>query len=169
MKLVGKLFVVMCMLVSTSTFSQTLKIGNINTGDLLKLMPDVKSAQDQLEKYSKDLQSQSDLLVNEYQSKLESYQNLSDNMSDAVKKDKETELVQLEGRIKKFQEEAQSEVSKKQDELLAPIMKKVKDAIAEVAKEKGYDYILDTSVPTVLYSNETFDITSIVKKKLGLN
>jgi outer membrane protein len=169
MKAIKSFFILLFILFNSVTYSQNLKIGHINTSDLLKLMPEVKTAQDEIEKYNKELQGQSDLLVNEYQGKLESYQNLSASMSETVKKDKETELVQLEGRIKKFQDEAQGEITKKQEELLQPIMKKVKDAIGEVAKEKGYDYVLDTAAGIVLFFNESNDVTSFVKKKLGLN
>jgi outer membrane protein len=169
MKALKVFFIFLFISFISNTYSQNLKIGHINTSDLLKLMPEVKTAQDDIEKYQKELQGQSDLLINEYQGKLESYQNLSANMSETVKKDKETELVQLEGRIKKFQDEAQGEISKKQEELLEPIMKKVKAVIGEVAKEKGIDYVLDTAAGIVLYFNDTYDITSFVKKKLGLN
>jgi Skp family chaperone for outer membrane proteins len=37
-----------------------------------------------------------------------------------------------------------------------------------VAKEKGYDYILDTGLGMVLYASDSEDILPLVKKKLGL-
>lgn len=145
-----------------------LKIGHINTSDVLKKMPVVDSAQAKLQKFTQQLQNQSETLVNEYQTKLENYQSQSSNMAETVKKDKEIELQQLESRIKKFQEEAQKEVESKQKELLEPIMNNLQDIIKQVAKEKGYDYILDTSSGVVLYFKDSDDISEFVKKKLNI-
>jgi outer membrane protein len=168
MKIIRTFVILAIALVGLQANAQNLKIGHINSSDILKLMPEVKAAQAELEKFSKELQNQSDLLVNEYQKKTDEYQSLPPTTSDVLKKDKETEIVQLEQRIKKFQEDAQGEVSKKQSELLEPIMKKLQDVIKEIAKEKGYDYILDTSPGNVLYQNEAFDIGPLVKKKLNI-
>jgi outer membrane protein len=168
MKIIRTFAIIVIAFLGLQTSAQNLKIGYINTSEILKLMPEVKTAQAELEKYSKELQNQSDLLIGEYQKKTEEYQGLPASTSDILKKDKETEIVQLEQRIKKFQEDAQGEVSKKQSELLEPIMKKLQDVIKEVAKEKGYDYILDTSTGSVIYQNEAYDISSFVKKKLNI-
>ena len=168
MKLIKSILILVIVIIGSQVNSQNLKIGHINSSDILKLMPEVKAAQAELEKFSKELQTQSDILVSEYQKKTDEYQSFPPSTSEILKKDKETEIVQLEQRIKKFQEDAQSEVSKKQSELLEPIMKKLQDVIKEVAKEKGYDYILDTSPGNVLYQNEAFDIGPLVKKKLNI-
>jgi outer membrane protein len=168
MKMIRTFAILAIAFLGFQTSAQNLKIGYINTSEILKLMPEVKTAQAELEKYSKELQNQSDLLIGEYQKKTEEYQGLPANTSDILKKDKETEIVQLEQRIKKFQEEAQGEVSKKQSELLEPIMKKLQEVIKEVAKEKNYDYILDTSTGSVIFQNEAYDISAFVKKKLNI-
>lgn len=168
MKSIRTIVILLVAFLGMQANAQNLKIGHINSSDILKLMPEVKAAQGELEKFSKELQNQSDLLVGEYQKKTEEYQSLPTTTSDVLKKDKETEIGQLEQRIKKFQEDAQGEVSKKQAELLEPIMKKLQDAIKEVAKEKTYDYILDTSNGSVIFQNEAFDIAPIVKKKLNI-
>lgn len=144
------------------------KIGHINTADLLKKLPAVDTAQAKLQRFAQQLQNQSEALINEYQTKLEYYQAHVNEMTETVKKDKELELQQLENRIKKFQEDAQDEVEKKQKELLGPIMDNVQGLIKDVAKERGYDYILDTSSGVVLYFKDSDDISSFVEKKLGL-
>jgi len=168
MKIIRTIAILVIAFFAFQVNGQNLKIGHINSSEILKLMPEVKTAQGDLEKFSKELQNQSDILIAEYQKKTDEYQGLPANTSDVLKKDKETEIVQLEQRIKKFQEDAQGEVSKKQSELLEPIMKKLQDVIKEVAKEKGYDYILDTSTGSVIFQNEAYDISSFVKKKLNI-
>ena len=63
---------------------------------------------------------------------------------------------------------AQESLAKKENEILKPIIDKAKKAINDVAKEKGYDYILDTGLGMVLYASDSEDILPLVKKKLGL-
>ena len=45
---------------------------------------------------------------------------------------------------------------------------KIKNAIEEVAREGGYTYILDEAAGTILYGDPTNNVTSLVKKRLGL-
>jgi outer membrane protein len=156
-------------LFSLSSYGQGSKIGHINSAELLKLHPKVKEAQELLEKYSQELEAQVKTLLDEYQNKLETYQEKNQDMTASVRKDKERELMQLEERIKRFQEEAQQELQEKERELVKPILDHVYEIIGQVAKEKGFDYILDTSAAAVLYNNDMNDISAEVKAKLGLN
>jgi outer membrane protein len=59
-------------------------------------------------------------------------------------------------------------MQKKKEELYSPIIKKAEDAINQIAKEKSYSYIFDTSVGAVLFAQDSDDILPIVKTKLGL-
>lgn len=169
MKTYKNVLLIFLTILSIQSFGQS-KVGHLNTADILQLLPEVKQAQSQLEKHSEQLENQVQILLNEYQTKVESYQKAKD-ISDVVRKDKETEIIQLEERIKKFQESAQMELSTKEKELIQPIIEKINKAVEDVAKEKGFDYILDTSKVkgVVLFANEKADITIYVKSKLGLN
>jgi outer membrane protein len=104
----------------------------------------------------------------EYQGKVSEYQNQQALMAEAVKQTKVKEITDLETRIQQFQQSAQEELQKKEAEVLQPIIDKAKKAIDDVAKEKGYDYILDTGLGVVLYSNTGDNILPLVKKKLSL-
>lgn len=148
---------------------QTLKIGHLNSAKLLELMPEVQSAKEELKKIQKDYEAQLDILITEYRTKLENYQSNLNTMTPILKKDKETEIIQLEDRIKAFQEEASKDLENKEQELMKPILEKLQNIISEVAKENKYDYILDSSGGTVLYSKDNDDISPLVKKKLGIN
>lgn len=151
-----------------NSFSQTLKIGHLNSAKILEIMPEVQKAKDDLKKIQKDYESQLDVLITEYRTKLENYQSNINTMTAVVKKDKETEIMQLEDRIKAFQEEAAKDLDAKEQELMKPILDKLQNVISEVAKENKYDYVLDTAGGTVLYSKDSDDLTALVKKKLGI-
>ena len=52
---------------------------------------------------------------------------------------------------------------------MSPIIEKSKTAIIEVAKEKGYDYVVDTSEGSgIIYSSSKDDIMAAVKEKLAI-
>ena len=71
--------------------------------------------------------------------------------------------------FQQFQEQGQTDIQKKKEDLYSPILKKAQDAINGIAKEGGYTYIFDSSLGTLLYTQDGNDIMPIVKKKLGLS
>jgi len=104
----------------------------------------------------------------ELQKKYNEYTEKQSQMSDLIRQTKEQEIRDLGSRIEAYQQNAQAQLQEKEKELLQPIIDRAKQAIADVAKENGYTYIFDTSVGALLYQQDSDDIFSLVKKKLGL-
>ncbi|MBK8846940.1 MAG: OmpH family outer membrane protein [Bacteroidetes bacterium] len=152
----------------TTVQAQTIKLGHINSNQLLSAMPETKKADSVLTKFGQSLQSQLEMMTNEYQSKAKDLDEKQASMIEAVRDAKIKELNDLETRIREFQQSAQDNASKKKEEIYAPIIKAAEDAIKSVAKEKGYTYIFDSGVGVLLYSNESDDILPMVKEKLKL-
>ena len=148
--------------------AQTLKFGHIDSGALIQMMPQTKTADSTLKKYGESLDSQLKGMTAEYQSKLQNYQMKADSLPDAIKTTKEKELTDLGQRIQDFQQTAQESIQKKKEEIYGPILKKAEDAIKELAKEKSYSYIFDTSLGSVIYAQEGDNIMAMVKAKLGI-
>jgi len=164
------LIIVLILFVSfTMAGQQTkLKIGHLNTNDLMQVMPGVDSAGQALNDYAQNLQKQLETMVSEFQTKYDEYLTNEAQYVDAVKQIKQKELVDLQTRIQDFQNDAQDLLAKKEQELMQPFIDKAKKAIDDVAKEKGYTYILDTSTGSVLYWEGGDDIMMFVKEKLGI-
>ena len=153
---------------SSAVFSQNLKFGHIDSGALIQFMPQTKQADSTLRKYGESLDSQLKGMTAEYQSKLQKYQSAADSMPDAIRTTKEKELNDLGNRIQDFQQTAQESIQKKKEDLYGPILKKAEDAIKDIAKEKGYAYIFDTSLGSVIYAQESDDLMAQVKTRLGI-
>jgi len=142
-------------LLTISTFAQ--KLGHIGDYEV------------ELQDYAKGLESQLASMQTLYQSSLQDYQNNESSWDDLTKQDKEQEIQDLQQRIATFQQSAQDSYQRKQGELLQPILKKLQNAIDEVAEDGKYIYIFDDSAGgTLLYANDSEDISKLVKKKLGL-
>ncbi len=164
------LFLVSGLLISNILFAQTtLKIVYINSAVLLQSMPEREKADTVLSKYAKSFQDQIDMMMKEYQTKGQHYQANEKTMTDAMKEVKMKEIQDLQNRIESTQQSAQEKVQQKKQDVYSPIIEKVNKAIKAVAEEKKYDYIFDmASGGTIVFGKEEYDITPIVKAKLGI-
>lgn len=164
-KFLGAFFIILSMMVFGQ---QKIKIGHINSNDLMEVMPGRDSAEKVLNDYAKNLQDQLNAMLTEFQTKYQDYLDNSEKYLEPVKKAKEKELIDLQSRIEEFRNQSQELLSKKEQELLQPLIDKAKKAIEAVAKEKGYTYIFDTSIGVLLYYQDSDDILPFVKEKLGI-
>ncbi len=148
-----------------------MKIGYADVDYILGQMPESKQVEADLQATNTQYQNQLQSKVQEYQQKLQAYQQGAATMLDAVRQDKEAELVRLEQSIQEFQQSAQSSLQKKTAELMEPLTTKVGNMIEAVAKEQGYTHILNGQVggiDVVLFADEKYDISDAVLKKMGI-
>lgn len=148
--------------------AQTLKIGHINSQELLSLMPEVKKADADLKVYAKSFEDQLETMSKEYQKKMGDYQASEKTMTDAVKEVKQKEITDLGARIESTQKSAEEKVVTKKQELFKPILDKAEKAIKDVAKEKALDYVFDVSTGSVLVTRDADNMLPAVKAKLGI-
>src|SRR5882762_4851352 len=114
--------------------SPSQKIGHADWDYIFAQMPEAKQIENELNTHRTQLDNQLKAKYSEYQAKVNAYQGLPATTPDAIKKDKETELQQLQESIQKFQTHAQTSLQKKQTDLMAPVFAKVAKAIEAVAK-----------------------------------
>ena len=146
-----------------------LKIGYINSQELLSAMPESDSAQKKIESLAKEHESALDEMTVEFNKKYEAYNKNMSTFSELVKASKEAELQDLQNRIQTFQQTAQEDLQKKRAELFKPVQDKALKAVSQVAEENGFTYILDSGTGAVVFESSTAqDILPLVKKKLGL-
>lgn len=147
-----------------------IKLAHVNSTELMKMMPGVDTAQKVIQDFAKELEDELSTMRAEFEKKYADFQANQATMSQSLQQVRMKELQDLDSRINLFQEQAQTDLQEKQEELLKPIIDKAKNAIEEVAKENGYNYVFDTRMDmgVVLYSEESDNILSLVKKKLGI-
>ena len=171
MKKLVKLFfaVVLTVGVSMGVNAQSLKIGHVDSGAIMEIMPERAKIEQDLQAYAAELQSELQAMGAEYQSKLQDYQANKATMSNLIRQSKEKEIVDLETRISEFQGSDDMAMQNKQLELLNPLIEKVQNAVNAVGKEKGFTYIFDKAAGAVVFiGDNAVDITADVKAKLGL-
>jgi outer membrane protein len=171
MRTLSKLFLIVTVALFTVTANAQLKIGHINSQELLSAMPETDSAQKNLEKKQVEHNKRMVEIENEFNEKLKKYEEMANdpNTSVLVRKDMEEELGQIQERAAKYQEIMQQDLQMLRMQLFQPIQEKAINAVNEVAEEKGFTYILDTGVGAVVYSSpDSEDILPLVKTKLGI-
>jgi outer membrane protein len=171
-------FILLLTILSVGAAAQTTatppvqKIGYADWEYIFSQMPEAKQIDAEMKTHGEQLQSQLKAKYGEYETKLKAYQATGATMVDAVRRDKEAELTQLQESIQKFQQDAQTSLQKKQNDLLAPVYSKVGKAIEEVAKENGYTFILAPQVvgggDVLLYSDDKYDVSVMVLKRMGI-
>ncbi|MBL7829337.1 MAG: OmpH family outer membrane protein [Saprospiraceae bacterium] len=164
-------FLLMLLLGTTSTFAQNApKYGHMNLGNLLEMLPDTKTANDNLKVFADKLTAKDDSLTKAFQAAVTDFQTKyqSGLLTPIQAQTREAELQKEQEAIQKFEQDAQQMVTQKREELLSPILTKINDAIKAVATENQYLMIFDTSSGAMLFAAESDDVTALVKKKLGL-
>jgi outer membrane protein len=156
------------MTISLNTFPQTtLKIGHVDIAEILAALPARDSAATVLDKETKELQSTYDEMTVVYNKMLDDYEKSQATLTEIVKKNKESELMDKEKRIQEFQQNASTTLQKRNSELIQPILNRIIKAVDKVAGENGFTYILDVSKGSVVYtSKESQNINQLVLKIL---
>lgn len=150
-----------------SAFAQkAVKLGHINSSELMQIMPGRDSIQTVLQAEITELENNLNTMRTELEARYNEYASKKDQMSELIRSTKEQEIRDMNTRIEKFQANAQQQMQERQQELVQPIIDRAKKAIEDVAKENGYTYIFDGE--GLLYSQDSDDIMPLVKKKLGL-
>lgn len=159
-------------LITATTYGQTQKIGYADWSYIFNQMPEFKQIDSELKTHGTQLENQLKAKSQELEAKYKAYQAMPATTPDAIRADKERELQQMQEGIQKFQQDAQTSLQNKQTTLMDPVYKKVGKAIEDVAKENGYTFIINPQLfsgdDILLYSDENYNISNLVLKKLGV-
>ncbi|MBK8721765.1 MAG: OmpH family outer membrane protein [Saprospiraceae bacterium] len=161
------IFLLLFTFLSISVFGQQ-KFGHLNTGNLLELMPESKSANEQLQVFQSQLSARGETMAKMLEDKIVRYNNEAPKMTPNDRQERETVLRKEQEELSAFSQEAKLKMEDKRRTLLQPIIIKIKDAVNAVAKENKYNFIFDVSAGNLLYVNDSEDIISFVKMKLNI-
>jgi outer membrane protein len=167
-KLLKVALVAVCMIFAANLAKAQTKLGYIALDQVVDQMPETKVAMKTITDYNKQFIDVLTSMNNEYQSKGQAYQAQRATMTDAVRSSKEAELADLQKRLQDEQTTAQQQVDAKRNELGKPIIDKARAAVAQVAKEKGYTFVVNSSQTDLIVSPPGDDLMAEVKAKLGL-
>ena len=153
MKNITKFLALAMVLFATQSFAQV-KIGHINMQELVALMPERDSAVVKLENYAKELEETMQGMQQEFNTKLQTYQQKNATWTAAILEAKTREL---------------EEMQQLQQTLFAPVYEKASQAIDKIGKDGSFTYIIDLSAGALIFKGEnSIDLLPQAKQELGI-
>ena len=164
-----KLVLVLFLAIPFFAFSQNtqIKLGYLDVQALFMSLPEVAEIEATMKKLGEQHENEIKQMEDEYNRKLSAYQDGQATWDDAIKKNRIEELQSLQTRMQNYYQTAQQTLQKKQEELKNPLRERILKAMNEVGKENGFLYIFDVNA-LLFKSDESIDVTPLVKKKLGV-
>ena len=151
-----------------AVMAEDLKIGYINTQEVMMLMPEISVIEKQMAdfnaqntKYMQDMQK-------ELEDKMAKYDQEKAGLSDAVRKVKEEDLQELYRRFQTAQQTLYTESQTKQQTLLQPVQDKLKKAIETVGQKNNFFMVFESEAGILYKSPKAVDAAPLVKKELGI-
>lgn len=143
-----------------------IKIGYLNSLELLSLMPDAMEADEAIQSYAAGQERRFQNLMQEYQTKVQNIQENGASMMPMQQQVAMQEIQKLEQQIQDMQANSQQRIAVRRDELLAPVMARADSIIRMVAEQNGFDLIYDS--PTLLYADSSLNVMPLVKEAMGI-
>lgn len=150
---------------------QAQKYAFVDSEYIRKNIPAFNSAQEQLDKLSKQWEKEISDGYAVVEQMYKTYQNEVVLLSQEMKIKREEAIIAKEKEVKELQNKyfgIEGELFKKREELVKPIQDEILKAIKTIAVEGSYAVIFDSSAGgNILFANPKFDISDQVLEKLG--
>lgn len=150
---------------ATSFMAAQSKVAHIDKQELIKAMPEYKTAQAEIEKLGKTYETTIQTSLKELETKLKQYDAEAASQTNEENTKRMQEVEGMKQSLGQYQQQAQKDLQEKEFNLLKPIVEKANEAIQAVAKEQGFDYVLDKAM---LIMAEGKDLMVDVKAYLKL-
>ncbi len=152
---------------SATAFGQ-LKIGYMNTQEVLNQLPERSAVQEQLNSFIQTKRQELQQKTAAYQDSVAEFQQDQSELSEQA----EQRLTQMQSSMRKFQQSIQQQIQRRRAELLEPLYNRMDQAIATVAEEKNLDFVLNEATSNgeslVYYSaSEQLNITDDVLQQMN--
>jgi outer membrane protein len=168
-KIITVLVIISGLLFGSNQVKAQTKIGYMSVDQMVSLMPEAVKIDSLLKKYQEDsLNATINLLVQDYGYKDSMLNKNPDSLKipAVTRAQYRRDLDNLAYQIQNWQSITQQAIQNKQDQLLAPIYNKVITALRNVAKEKGYTYVM--SKDAFLVAPDGDDLLPLVATRLGV-
>ena len=153
-------------LMSVSAFAQ--KFAYVDFNELVMLVPEMDEARATLEENSKTNEEILMSMYEEYQTKVQQYEQKASTWTQSVREIKEKEIMDIQARLEQTQQSLQQEIQQLQQQLQAPIVEKVNNVVNELAKTHGVAAVFEKA--SFLYVDEAqmLDLTPEARTALNI-
>ena len=155
-------------LVSLAATAQETKIAYVDFNEVIMLMPEMDAARATLEENEMTQNEILQSMYEEYQTKVQQYQQKAETWTAAIRQSKESELMEIQSRLEQTQQSFATEINQLQQELQAPIVEKAQNTVNELAKAKGVAVVLEKGSVIFIDPAQCVDLTPEARKALNI-
>jgi len=153
-----------------SSVALSQKYAFVDMNYILSEIPAYKEAQKELDDLSEKWQKEIEAKYKEIEAKYKAYQQEQILLPADTKRQREQEIFESEKAAKELQKKrfgVDGSMFQKRKELIEPIQDEIYKAIKTMAKEKGYDFVMEKEKNSnILYADPKYDKSDIVLNKI---
>jgi len=153
-------------LAAGATEAQTLKIGYINSQEILANAPGAQEAQDAFEKDMKGYSDEAQQLQDELQRMQQQLQQQELTLSPEAKRNRQQQIQQKATDAQQRMQQLDQLAAQRRAELIQPVMDKVNAVIEKMREEGSYALILDVAAGSIISADPSLDLTQEVIRRL---
>jgi outer membrane protein len=146
------------------------KIAHINSEAIMQALPEAIDAQKSLDALVAQWEGELQKMQGDWKRKFDEYDKRKLILTEQARADQERELRDLDQKVSDYRNKKfgqNGELFQKQNEVMKPIQNKMFQVLEDIAREEGYDYILDKSGEVLLlYASEKRDLTQKVLSRM---
>ena len=170
MKTTKTLFLlIVTLMTSISTYSQ--KFAYVDSDYILSKMPEFSQAEEKIDDFSKEWQSEIESAYEEVEQMYRDYQSEQVLLTSEMKTKREEAIMEKEKSVQSLQQKYfgnNGDLYKKRQDLIKPIQDRIFDAVQQLAASNKYSIIFDASSDLImLYSNPDLDKSDKVLELMG--
>lgn len=144
-----------------------LKVGVVDSSDILGKSSEGKKVQDTLKRKSEELGKTLQKQEQEIGKAMEDFRKQAAVMKEDAKKQRQEELSKRASEFQRKVADADKQMGVLEQKEMEPLLKKLEQAVSEVGKENKLDMVLDKRRSGLLYMNPALDITDKVRSRFG--
>ncbi|SDG78524.1 OmpH family outer membrane protein [Psychroflexus sediminis] len=142
-------------------------IAHINSQEFVRSLPSYQAAMTEVDQREKTYRKEIDDLLKEAQKTNERYQREAPTKTEEENQKRAMELQEMQQSIMEYRQTASEDLQKKQEELMRPVLEKARAVIQEVARGKGFDYVLDSSLGAGVLMADGYNLMADAKAAIG--
>ena len=155
-------------LMSVAASAQELKWAYVDFNEIVMLMPEMDEARATMEENQKTNEEILVAMYEEYQTKMQQYQQKAETWTPAIRESKEKEIMEIQARFEQTQQSLQQEIQQLQQSLQAPIYEKAQNTVNDLAKAKGVAFVFEKSSLRYVDPAQGIDLTPDARAALNI-
>jgi outer membrane protein len=155
-------------LMSVAANAQDLKWAYVDFNEIVMLMPEMDEARATMEENQKTNEEILVAMYEEYQTKMQQYQQKAETWTPAIRESKEKEIMEIQARFEQTQQSLQQEIQQLQQSLQAPIYEKAQNTVNDLAKAKGVAFVFEKSSLLYVDPAQGIDLTPDARAALNI-